>query len=88
MNKRITPTPATKRAAAWFSDYLTARMRETNTSAPKLAAAIGLNRKSIYGYKDGTTSPKLEIVARVIEYFGDADDIEVIFIKTFKEVKA
>lgn len=76
MNKTITPTTATIAASVWFSNYLNDKLAETGLSAQKLASDIGIERKAIYAYLYQERSPKLDLVAKVLAYFGE-DEIVI-----------
>ena len=76
MNKRIEPTRATVYASEFFATWLRVSMQENGVSCAKLARAIGLERKAILSYLNGQTSPKLEAVAAIFNYFG-ADRISI-----------
>ena len=43
----------------------------TRGEAKKLAKAVGLDRKSIYAYEYLERSPKLDIVAKIMAYYGN-----------------
>ncbi len=42
-----------------------------NISAKKLAEHLGVRRESIYGYENGTTSPPLEKIEKIADFFGE-----------------
>ena len=44
-----------------------------NARQKKLAAAIGIERKSLIGYAQGRVSPKLDVVAKVMAYYGEKE---------------
>ena len=72
MNRTTPQTINSVRAAEWFSEYLKEKCiskRETK----KLAAAIGIERKSLIGYAQGRVSPKLDVVAKVMAYYGEKE---------------
>ena len=72
MNRTTPQTINSVKAAEWFSEYLKEKCiskRETK----KLAAAIGIERKSLIGYAQGRVSPKLDIVAKVMAYYGEKE---------------
>lgn len=79
MNKTILPSTGTTAASTWFAEYLQKKLgghqcgRPRNDNAVKLADAIGVERKSIYAYARGERSPKLDIVAKVLEYYGETE---------------
>ena len=73
MNKNITPSSSSVAAAHWFAEYLQNKLAEDPGSAPKLARAIGMERKSIYDFALLRRSPKLEIVAKILSYYGEEE---------------
>ncbi len=42
-----------------------------NISAKILAEHLGVRRESIYGYENGTTSPPLEKIEKIADFFGE-----------------
>lgn len=74
MNHVTTPTPESLMASEWFQSYLLEKCLNRSQST-RLAQAIGLERKQIYRYANGLSSPKLEIVAKILAYYGDFDKI-------------
>lgn len=79
MNHSITPTTATAAASLWFAEYLQEKLgglrcgNHPDESAVKLAKAIGIERKSLYAYAHCERSPRLDIVAKVLEYYGETE---------------
>lgn len=73
MNKVTTPSSASVMASVWFAEYLQKKLEEDPRSAPKLAKAIGMERKSIYDFALLRRSPKLEIVAKILAYYGEEE---------------
>lgn len=80
MNHTTTPTTGTAAASIWFAEYLQKKLGglkcgnpNANESAVRLANAVGVERKSIYAYARGERSPKLDIVAKVLEYYGETE---------------
>ena len=71
MNKNIEPSGASYISSAWFMEYLQKKLGESGDSYEKLARAVGLERKAILAYVLGYRSPKLEIVAKIMEYYGE-----------------
>lgn len=71
MNKNIEPSGASYMASAWFMEYLQRKLGESGDSYEKLARAVGLERKAILAYVLGNRSPKLEVVAKIMEYYGE-----------------
>lgn len=71
MNKNITPSGASCMASAWFINYLQRKLGESGDTYGKLAKAVGLERKAILAYVLGYRSPKLEVVAKIMEYYGE-----------------
>ncbi len=72
MNKLVPQDIHSINASAWFSAYLREKcvsQRETT----KLAKAIGLERKSLMNYAQGRVSPKLDVVAKVLAYYGEKE---------------
>ena len=78
MNRVITPTVHTVNATKNFSAWLTEKMAETKTSEAKLAEHVGLERKSIIKYKLGQSSPKLDVMVMIYDFF-DEDAVYVPF---------
>lgn len=72
MNRVITPTVHTVNATKNFSTWLTEKMAETKTSDATLAQYVGLERKSILKYRNGQSSPKLNVMAAIFAYFGES----------------
>lgn len=73
MNKNVEPSTSSIRASLWFAEYLQKKLEEDPRSAPKLARAIGMERKAIYDYALLRRSPKLEIVAKILAYYGEEE---------------
>lgn len=73
MNKTLTPTSATVNADIWFSQYLQKKLLETGMSMYKLGAAVGCERKALFAYIHLERSPKLDLVAKVLSYFGESE---------------
>ena len=71
MNKVTSPSSASVAASLWFAEYLQKKLEEDPGSAPKLARAIGMERKAIYSYALLRRSPKLEIVAKILAFYGE-----------------
>lgn len=71
MNKYITPSDASYMASIWFMNYLQRKLGESGDTYEKLAKAVGLERKAIMAYALGYRSPKLEVVAKIMEYYGE-----------------
>ena len=71
MNKNIEPSGASYMASAWFMEYLQKKLGESGDNYEKLARAVGLERKAILAYALGYRSPKLESVAKIMEYYGE-----------------
>ena len=76
MNQKITPSASSVAASLWFAEYLQKKLEEDPGSAPKLAKAIGMERKSIYDFALLRRSPKLEIVVKILAYYGE-DEIRI-----------
>lgn len=70
MNKNVEPNHASVTASTWFAEYLQHKVLD-HREATKLADAIGIERKSIYAYAYLQRSPKLDIVAKVLAYYGE-----------------
>ena len=85
MNKTITPTTGTAAASIWFAEYLNKKLGNFKAgprpeSAVKLANAVGVDRKTIYAYARLQRSPKLDVVAKILEYYGETEiNIPLIF---------
>ena len=69
-NKNIPQTIVTIAAADNFAAWLKACMKKEHLSCEKLARNIGYERKSILNYLNGKTSPRLDTVAVLFDYFG------------------
>jgi hypothetical protein len=76
MNKIIPQSKGSAIAAGWFSEYLLKKLGQDPHAITKLCKAIGMERKSIYDYTNGVRSPKLEVVARIMAFYGD-DEIRI-----------
>ena len=74
MNHDTTPTKESRQADDWFQTYLLKKCVFNNQSC-RLARAIGVERKTIYRYAYGQSSPKLETMAKILAYYGDFDKI-------------
>ena len=74
MNHYTEPTKESRQASEWFERYLLEKC-VNRSQATRLAQAIGLERKQIARYANGLSSPKLEIVAKILAYYGDFDKI-------------
>ena len=74
MNHAQTQTRESVAASYWFGNYLREKCLDKGQTA-KLAKAIGLERKQIYKYASGATSPKLDTVAKILAYFGDFEKV-------------
>jgi len=70
-NKNITPSTSTVLASLWFAEYLQDKLGDDNENAVRLAKAIGMERKAIYDYAYLKRSPKLEVVAKILAYYGE-----------------
>ena len=80
MNKNITPTTGTAAASVWFAEYLQNKLgglkcgpHKANERTLELCQAVGIDRKTIYAYARLERSPKLEVVAKILEYYGEKD---------------
>ena len=73
MNKNVEPSASSIRASLWFAQYLQEKLEENPRSAVKLADAIGMERKAIYDYALLKRSPKLEVVAKILAYYGEEE---------------
>lgn len=78
MNKNITPTTGTAAASIWFAEYLQKKLgglkcgpHKANERTLALCNAVGIDRKTIYAYARLERSPKLEVVAKILEYYGE-----------------
>ena len=72
MNKLVPQDIHSINAATWFSTYLREKcisQRETT----KLAKAVGLERNSLMNYALGRVSPKRDVVAKVMAYYGEKE---------------
>ena len=80
MNKTLTQSISTVRAHDNFTRWLTAKMKETDTSEIELAAAIGVERKTIIAILKKHRSPKLDLVVKIFDYF-DENWVQIPFYK-------
>lgn len=89
MNHYTEPTKESMQASEWFQRYLLEKCINRSQST-RLAQAIGLERKQIYRYANGLSSPKLDTVAKILAYYGDFDKIAkaVGWLDLIKEEKA
>lgn len=71
MNRLLPPTHASINARQNFANWLTKKMDERKLSDDALAAAIGLDRKTILRYRHCQGVPRLEVVATIYAYFGE-----------------
>jgi len=77
MNKNVTPSASSIAASVWFAEYLQKKLETGKTGGPraesavKLAQAVGLDRKTIYDYAHLRRSPKLEVVAKILAFYGE-----------------
>lgn len=72
MNRLVPQDIHSINASTWFSAYLREKcvsQRETI----KLAKAVGLERKLLMNYALGRVSPKLDVVAKVMAYYGEKE---------------
>lgn len=74
MNHAQEQTRESVEASYWFGNYLREKCLDRGQAA-KLGKAIGLDRKQIYKYASGETSPKLDTVAKILAYYGDFSKI-------------
>lgn len=73
MNRCIPQTVTTTAAMDDFVDFLTTKMAETNTSQTALAKAIGVERKVINRICNKLVYPRLDVMAEIYKYFGQAE---------------
>lgn len=71
MNRILPPTHASINARQNFANWLTKKMDERKLTDDALAAAIGLDRKTILRYRHCSAVPRLEVVATIYAYFGE-----------------
>ena len=83
MNKNLTQSISTVRAHDNFARWLTAKMKECDTSEIELAAAIGVERKTIIAILKKHRSPKLDLVVKIFDYF-DENWVQIPFNKEVK----
>ncbi len=69
-NHNIPQTVVTIAASDNFGKWLLERMKAENVTCGKLAQAIGVERKAILNYIHGNTSPRLDTLAVIFDYFG------------------
>ena len=70
MQKNITPNAASINAAVYFAEWLQTKVMDKR-EAIKLAKAIGMERKAIYAYAYLERTPKLDVVAKIMHYYGE-----------------
>ena len=71
MNRILPPTHASIIARQNFANWLTKKMDERKLSDDALAAAIGLDRKTILRYRHCAAVPRMDVVATIYAYFGE-----------------
>lgn len=71
MNRLLPPTHASINARQNFANWLTRKMEERKLSDDALAAAIGLDRKTILRYRHCAAVPRMDVVATIYAYFGE-----------------
>ena len=71
MNRILPPTHASITARQNFANWLTKKMDERKLSDDALAAAIGLDRKTILRYRHCAAVPRMDVVATIYAYFGE-----------------
>ena len=71
MNRILPPTHASINARQNFANWLTKKMEERNLTDDALAAAIGLDRKTILRYRHCAAVPRMDVVATIYAYFGE-----------------
>lgn len=71
MNRILPPTHASINARQNFANWLTKKMDERKLSDDALAAAIGLDRKTILRYRHCAAVPRMDVVATIYAYFGE-----------------
>ena len=70
MQKNITPNAASINASVYFAEWLQTKVMDKR-EAVKLAKAIGMERKAIYAYAYLERVPKLDVVAKIMHYYGE-----------------
>ena len=73
MQHRIEPSASSENANEWFASYLKEHVKNDRNKAFKLAKAIGMDRKAIYSYYNGERSPRLEVVTKILAYYGETE---------------
>lgn len=71
MNRILPPTHASINARQNFANWLTKKMDERNLTDDALAAAIGLDRKTVLRYRHCAAVPRMDVVATIYAYFGE-----------------
>ena len=71
MNRILPLTHASIAARQNFANWLTRKMEERNLTDDALAAAIGLDRKTILRYRHCAAVPRMDVVATIYSYFGE-----------------
>lgn len=64
------PTKESENANEWFRFWFAANLAKRNISQKRLAIHLGLERKTIIAYLDGSRVPKLDVLAKMFNYFG------------------
>ena len=72
MQKNITPNAASINASVYFAEWLQTKVMDKR-EAVKLAKAIGMERKAIYAYAYLERTPKLDVVAKIMNYYGEKE---------------
>ena len=70
MNKVTTPNMASILATQWFTETLQNEVERQHLSKKALARVAHVERKTIYAWMNGVSSPKLENVAQIFAALG------------------
>lgn len=82
MNKVTTPNMASITATRWLTETLKTEMERQHVTKKALAHVTHVERKTIYAWMNGVSSPKLENIAQIFAALG-YDSITI----PLKEVK-
>lgn len=70
MNRVVTPNLASITASINFIRTVTSEMKKQKISKNRLARIAQVERKTVYSWLDGRSSPKLENVAQIYRALG------------------
>ena len=70
MNKVTTPNMASITATQWLTETLKTEMERQHVTKKALARGAHVERKTIYAWMNGVSSPKLENIAQIFTALG------------------